>query len=167
MNVEVFNSRVNKTRFIIQYELCVCKCGLNESVCNSKQKWNPDECWRKCRELDDWGSCKDIYMWNPITCGCECNKACKIDEYLDTKNCSCKKYVISKLVLECEDEKLNTTETSPDDKKITCGKSNCLIHTISLLIKCLLLSAVISTGCYYYYARDWIKIEYALSFLLS
>ena len=25
---------------------------------------------------------------NPSLCECECNKACKIDEYLDTKNFS-------------------------------------------------------------------------------
>ena len=50
-------------------------------------------------------------MWLPITCACECNKACKIDEYLDTKNCLYKKRLISKLVLECEDETFNSTET--------------------------------------------------------
>ena len=33
-------------------------------------------------------SCKDDYIWNPRTCDCESNKACKIYEYLDTKNCS-------------------------------------------------------------------------------
>ena len=43
-------------------------------------------------------------MWNPSTCDCECNKACKIDEYLDIKNCSCEKCLIGKLLLECEDE---------------------------------------------------------------
>ena len=26
-------------------------------------------------------------MSNPNTCDCECNKAYKIDEYLDNKNC--------------------------------------------------------------------------------
>ena len=30
-------------------------------------------------------------MWNPSTCDCECNKACKIEEYLNIKNCSGKK----------------------------------------------------------------------------
>ena len=50
-------------------------------------------------------------------CDCECNKTCKIDEYLDIKNCSCKKRLFGKLELVCDDEILNTTETSLDDKK--------------------------------------------------
>ena len=73
-------------------------------------------------------------MWNPITCDCNCNKACKIHEYLDTKDCSCKKHLFGKLVLACEDEILNTPETSLNDKKATCEKSNCLLHTIPLIM---------------------------------
>ena len=40
MNLKVCNltSGVNETRFLVQHELCDWKCGLNESVCNSKQK---------------------------------------------------------------------------------------------------------------------------------
>ena len=49
-------------------------------------------------------------MRNPSTCYCACNKAWKIDEYLEIKNCFCKKRLFGKLVL-------NTTETSRDDKK--------------------------------------------------
>ena len=56
-------------------------------------------------------------MCNPSTCDCECNRACKIDKYLDIKNCSCEKLIIGKSVIECEDEVLNTTETSIGDKK--------------------------------------------------
>ena len=56
-------------------------------------------------------------MWNPRACDWECNKACKIDEYLDVKNCSCEKRLIGKFVLECEDEILNTTKTLLNDKK--------------------------------------------------
>ena len=48
-------------------------------------------------------------MCSPSTCICECNKACKIDEYLDIKNCSSEK--LGKLVLTCEDEIFNITET--------------------------------------------------------
>ena len=38
MNVKVFNlmSGVNETIFSVRHESCECKCGLNESVRNSK-----------------------------------------------------------------------------------------------------------------------------------
>ena len=45
---------------------------------NSKQTQNCDECWCECKEQDGQGSCEKCYMWNPSTCDCECNKACKI-----------------------------------------------------------------------------------------
>ena len=128
------------------------------------KKRNYDEYQCECKELDDWGSCGKDYMWNPSTCDCKCNEACKIDEYLDTKNCACKNCLIGKLVLGCKDEILNTIKTTPDDKKETCKKSNCLIRTISLVMICLLLLAVVFIGCYYYYSRDWIKKEYVLSY---
>ena len=96
-------------------------------------------------------------MWNPNTCDCGCNKACKIDKYLDTENCSHEKHLFGKLVLACEDEMLNKTETSLDDKKVTCEKNNCRIPTISLVTICLLLLAVISINCYYYHAKDCLK----------
>ena len=67
----------------------------------------------KCRKLDYWSSSKDNYM-----CDSGSNKACKIDEYLDIKNCSCKQRLFGKLALACEDEILNITETSLNDKKV-------------------------------------------------
>ena len=54
----------NETRFLVQHELCECKWELNESICNSKQKLNHNECRCECKELVDWRSCKDDYMWN-------------------------------------------------------------------------------------------------------
>ena len=64
MNVKVFNliSWVNEAKFLVQHDSCKCRCGLNESVCNSKQKCNHDECQCECEELADWSSCKDDYM---------------------------------------------------------------------------------------------------------
>ena len=40
VNVKLFNvmSEVNETRFLVQYEQCESKCGLNESAYTSKQK---------------------------------------------------------------------------------------------------------------------------------
>ena len=73
-------------------------------------------------------------MWNHSTHDCECNKACKIDQYLDIKNCSCKKHLIGNLVLEYGDKILSTTETLLNNKKVARVKSNCLIHTTSLVI---------------------------------
>ena len=89
-------------------------------------------------------------MLNPSRWNCECNKACKIEEDLDTNNCSCEKCLVSKLALECEDEILNRTETLLNDKKVTYAKSNCLIRTTSLVIICLCLLVVICVSCYFY-----------------
>ena len=61
-------------------------------------------------------------MWDPSTCDCEYNKECKTDEYIDVKNCSFRKRLIGKLILECEDEILNTTETLVNDKKSSISK---------------------------------------------
>ena len=134
-NKEVIDliSGVNETRLLVQHESCQCNGRLNKSVCNSKQKWNHNECWCECKELDDWGSFEKGYMWNPSICHCKCNKACKIDEYLDTKSCSCGKHLDGKLALECENKTLNRTETLLNDKK-ACAKRNYLIHIISSVI---------------------------------
>ena len=49
INLKVFNlmSRTNKTRNIKWHETCKCKCRLDGSVCNNKQRWNNDnaELW--------------------------------------------------------------------------------------------------------------------------
>ena len=46
-------SGVNETRFLDDQKSCEHKCGLNQSVCNSKQKLNRDEFRCECKELDD------------------------------------------------------------------------------------------------------------------
>ena len=35
---------------------------MNESICNSKQKWNCDECQCECKELADCGSCEKDWV---------------------------------------------------------------------------------------------------------
>ena len=113
---------------------------------------------------DDWSSCKDDYMWNHSTCDCDCNKGCKIDKYFDIKDCSCVKPLIGKLVSECKDEILNTTEILIDNKKIICEKSNYLIHTTSLLIKCLLSLIVVFISCYFHFTKHRLKQKHLLSY---
>ena len=57
LNIKVFNliSRTNETKHIEWHETCKCKCRLNASVCNNKQRWNEDKCLCECKELIDKG----------------------------------------------------------------------------------------------------------------
>ena len=59
IKVKVFNlmSRTNETRRLEWHETCKCKCRLDASVCNNKQRWNNDNCRRECKELIDKGRC--------------------------------------------------------------------------------------------------------------
>ena len=41
--------------------------------------------------------------WNRSNCECECDKSCDIGEYLDYKNCRCRKIITDKLVEECSE----------------------------------------------------------------
>ena len=105
LNVKVFNlmSRTNETRHIKWHETCKCKCRLDASVCNNKQRWNDDKCRCECKELIDKGVCDRGYIWNPSNCECECDKSCDVREYLDYKNCKCRKKLGDKLVKECNE----------------------------------------------------------------
>ena len=90
INVKIFNlmSLTNQTKHIEWHENCKCKCRLDSSVCNNKQRWNKDKyrCEYK-EELIEKGICDKGFIWNPSNCNCECGKSCGIGEYLDYKNC--------------------------------------------------------------------------------
>ena len=83
---------------------------------------------------------------------CWYKNVCKIVEYIDAKNCSCEKIITDKSALTCEDEILNATEISFDNKIAIC-ENNCLIHTVLLVNICTFLLVLVSTGCYYYYTK--------------
>ena len=95
-----------------------------------KTKQNHEECQAECKDLDDQSSCKNDYMQSSSTCDCRFNKSCKIDKYLDNKNCSWKKRLFGKLVLVCKDEILYKTESSLDDKKHVKKKLPCSHYSI-------------------------------------
>ena len=86
--------------------------------------------------LDDWSSCKDDYTWNPSMYEYECNKASKFVEYLDIKKYSCEKHLFGKLLLACEDEIFNTTETSLDDNKVTKPSHGFIRNYTLVIISC-------------------------------
>ena len=103
-------------------------------------------------------------MWNRSACDCECNRACKVDKYLGIENCSLERNLFGKLVLECENQMSNTTETLLNERKVICEKSKCLPHAISLTIMGLLLLVVICVSCYFYYIKYRSKLNYSLQF---
>ena len=104
INVKVFNlmSRINKTRQIIWHETCKCVCRLTSAVCNSMQIWNQTKCRCECKEdLINKMVWDKGYIWNPSNCASECDTLCDIGQYLDYKNCVCRKTLVDKLVEEC------------------------------------------------------------------
>ena len=105
LNVKVFNlmSRTNETRHIKWHETCKCKCRLDASVCNNKQRLNDDKCRCVCKELIGKGVCDKGCAWNLSSCECECDKSCDSGEYLDYENCKCRKRLVDKMVEECSE----------------------------------------------------------------
>ena len=42
-------------------------------------------------QLIEKGRTDSEFIWNPITCECECDKSCDVGEYLDCESCKCRK----------------------------------------------------------------------------
>ena len=73
------------------------------------------------------------FIWNPSNCECECDKSCDIGEYLDYKNCNCRKKIIGELIEECNeniDENENETLDiiSSSDNKNT--SDSCIVYIV-------------------------------------
>ena len=102
MNIKVFNlmSRINEIQHVSWHETCTCKCRLDASVCDNKQRWNNYKYRFECKELIDKGRCGNGFILNPSICECECDKSCNIGQYSDYKNCKCRK----ELIEECSED---------------------------------------------------------------
>ena len=76
-----------------------------------KKRWNEGKCRCECKELIDKGMYDKGFIWNPSNCESECDKSCDIGEYLDYKNCKCRKQISDKcrLTEECS-ENINGNE---------------------------------------------------------
>ena len=95
------------------------------------------------------------FIWNPSNCECECNKSCDIGEYLDYKNCKCRKKIIDKLTEECS-ENINGNEmlynetldiiSSSDNNKT----SNSCIVCIVLFSVFLIISTSMAIYVYFF-----------------
>ena len=168
MNVKVFNlmSRINKTRQIIWHETCKCICRLTSAICNSRQIWNEGKCRCECKEdLINKMVCDKGYIWNPSNFACECDKLFDIGQYLDYKNCICRKSLVDKLVEECVsvidgdamyNETLSVTSSN--------GCSSCMTYII--LFSVLLSTSLVISGVFvyfYWYKNNQLNLKYILN----
>ena len=96
-------SRTNETRHTEWHKTSKCKCVLDASVCNNKQRWNEYKCRCEWKELIDKRICDKGFIWNPSNCECEYDKLCDVGKYLYYKNCKCRKRLIDKFVEECSE----------------------------------------------------------------
>ena len=121
MNIKVFNllARINETRKIVWHETCKCVCRLTSAICSNRQEWNENKCRCKCKEdLASKLICDKGYMWNPSTYSCVCDRYCEAGQYLDYKNCACRKRIIDDLIEQC------TSIVYMDIKNNTLSKKN-------------------------------------------
>ena len=139
LNVKVFNlmSRTNEIRHIEWHSTCKCKPRLNGIVFNNKQCWNDDKCRYECKELIDKVVCEKGSIWKPSNCECDFDKSCDIGEYLDYKNCKCRKKLIDKLVEECTETagevKLAKITSVEDENKHKCSSGTLQIVLFSII----------------------------------
>ena len=112
-------SLTNETRHIEWHKTCKCICRLDATICNNKQRWNKDKCRCKCKEFIDKGVCDKGFIWNPSNCECKCGKSCNIGEYIDYKNCKCRKKIVDALVEECT-ENIEEIELDKNEIKDKC-----------------------------------------------
>ena len=73
-------SQNNETINIEKHKICGCKCKLKKDTCKCE-----------CKKINNKEICDSRFIWNPSACICECNKYCDIYEYLDHKNCICRR----------------------------------------------------------------------------
>ena len=142
-------SRSNETRYIEWHETCKCKCRLDASGCNKKQRWDDDKCRCECKELIYKGVCDRGYIWNPSNCECECDKSCDVGKYLDYENCKCRKRLVLKLTEECteniDEAKLAGVALFEYGDEFVCS------YTVCIVLAVIALKVSIEIGAYFTY----------------
>ena len=151
-------SITSKTRYIEWHEPCKCKCVLDASVCNNKQRWNEDNCRCECKKLIDKGTCDKGLIWNPTNCECKCNKSCDVGEYLDYKDCKCRNKLVDKLVEKCNEnidgnEMIYNETINVSSSDYKCG--SCTLYIV-LFVVFLVTSVIINAVFvyFYWYSKD-------------
>ena len=88
------------------------------------------------------------FIWNPNNCNCECDESCDIVEYLDHKNCKCKK-MIDQLV-EKSSENIDENEMIYNRTLNDYKSSYCKLYIV-LFVVFLVTNIVISSVFIYFH----------------
>ena len=150
-------TRTIETKFIEWHKKCKCICRLDKIICNNKQKSNKDRCRCECKKLIDKGVCDKGYIWNPSNFECRWYKSCNIGEYLDYKNCKCRKKLTDKLIDECtetiEEMKLANITFTENENNYECG--SCIVYIVLMIIAFTIFTGI--TVYLVYYSWSLIK----------
>ena len=128
------------------YETWKCKCRLDASVCNNKQRWNDNKCRCECKELIDKGVCDKGFIWNPSNCECECDKSCDVGEYLDYENWKCRKKLVHKLV---EERTENINQVKIAEITLTENIYKCSSCTLYIVLVSIIFTINIGIASYF------------------
>ena len=134
-----------------------------------KKRWNKDKCRCECRELIDKGRCDKGFIWNPSNCGCECDKSCDIGEYLDYKNCKCRKRITDKLVEEFnENETLDVIPLNAIPLNVYKKLCNsCMVYIVLFVVFLITSICICSVFIYFhsYLKKDNISTNFSVGYL--
>ena len=108
-----------------------------------------DKCRCECKELIDKGMCDKGFIRNPSNSDGECDKSCDIGEYLDYKNCRCRKKITDKLVEECS-ENIDGNEILYNDIFSSSNNKTCDSSVVYIILFSVFLIISISMAIYVY-----------------
>ena len=111
----------------------------------------------------DKGVCDKEYVWNPSSSECECDRSCDVGEYLDYKNCKCRKSLVDKLVEECNEIVGKTSLIEINSTK--CNHNSCILYLVLFSIFFAINIGITTCFVYYQYMHhnkeNFSKYDYA------
>ena len=154
INVKAFNIITNKdeAKAMAENISCACKCKLNSTKCNSKQKWTNKTC--QC-ERKNSRKCNEDYSWNPGACICENSKYLK--SVADISVTECDEIVIVMDIVSTK--KANTTKTKMINNIVKNITSTASINCHSKNVRDFAHSFNYVTIDNYYYLLSLCKIK--------
>ena len=148
IRLKAFNllSQNNETINIGKHKSCEGKCKLNNGACNNKQIWNKDACQCECKKIKLKKSVIADLFGIRFICICECNKYFDIYEYLDHKNCICRRKMAESLTEICEKNINQTLDiiSSSDNNETS---DSCIVYIVLCSV---FLIISISMAIYFY-----------------